>query len=192
MTPQLKHGTITPLLTPAGSPAINSDCCCGSGGCACIDATQCTDCTENDTPTQFHVTFSGITLPGGCTWCGGRSIGGTASGGNGTFTLTRNGSCGWSTFSPTFAGSGTIYTDSACTLHATAINFTALLTRTSATAFRLQIVDSSSFIMLFDATYTTTPCCVSFTVSNAITSAGCYGGSDVALGYGGSATVTPC
>jgi hypothetical protein len=53
--PQLKHGSTTPLLTPGGLPAINSDCCCASTTCTC------------PSPPPATVTVSGVAgIAGGC------------------------------------------------------------------------------------------------------------------------------
>jgi hypothetical protein len=113
---------------------------------------------------------------------------------NGTYLLSRNGSCAWTCFSPSVPTTGTEYASTTCTGGSAGFGFAIQLVRTSTTQFKLQITDASNQILLFNATYTTTPCCVTFTVNNALTTCGCAGTGPTiyTLGTGGTGSVTPC
>src|SRR5665213_3319291 len=107
----LKHNSSGNLIHGPDGHLVRA---CGS--CPCIDASACANC-PGDTPTQFHVSFTGITPCSGCVACPatGESLQIGAAAINGTYLLSRNGACAWTTYSPTIAGSATLYASTSCT-----------------------------------------------------------------------------
>jgi hypothetical protein len=172
-------------------------CCASVGGpCLCIDSFGCGFC-PGDTPTQFHITFAALTLCTGCVSCPATGLSMKIDAGstiNGTYLLSRNGSCAWTAFSDVVLASAHEYASLDCTGANSGFGFAIQLVRINATQFLVQITDSSNTILLFNATVTFATCCVSFTVANGLTSCACSGvGPTIyALASGGTATVTPC
>ncbi|HEX4795512.1 MAG TPA: hypothetical protein VH370_17100 [Humisphaera sp.] len=161
-------------------------------GCGCADLlNMCVYCPDA-TPSQFHVTFSGITLCTDCVNCddgssakidGGSSI-------NGTYLMAKDGPCGWVTESDDIPCTLTVYSGADCSGTAVPLKLAIEQQRIDANTFLLQITDEGNSILVFSATVTTEKCCASYTVSNENTSCSC--GDTIILGVGGSATVTPC
>jgi hypothetical protein len=191
MSDHLKHTTSGHLYHgPHGHLSI---VCPSGGGCACLDgSTPCSLC-PGDTPTQFHVTFTGITLCSGCVDCDAEGISAQIDGGstiNGTYVLTKNGACGWTATAPCTA---TLYTATGCSGSSAPLEFAVDLVRINASTFRLQVTDVGANVLIFTADITTAACCAGFTAPNATAGCGCSGTPTVfALGTGGSATVTVC
>src|SRR5690349_14216273 len=85
------------LFSDAGGCA-----CCpdggGGGACPCPDlVTPCAYCSDA-TPTQFHVSFTGISLCTACTDCSATSTSAKVNPGssiNSTYLLSKNGNCSW-------------------------------------------------------------------------------------------------
>jgi hypothetical protein len=190
----LKHGPGGHLIHNAAGNLVRD--CAPPPGCPCVDPTPCTLC-PGDTPTRFHVTFAGVTLCPGCVGCPATGVSLKINAGssiNGTYLLSRNGSCAWTAFSPLVPCGATEFASTDCTGANAAVAFAIQHLRISATQFRLQVTDASNTILLFDATITSSPCCVSYTVGNSLTTCGCAGAGPTVytLATGGTATVTAC
>ena len=172
-------------------------CCNGSsgGGCPCADLVHaCSFCTDA-TPTQFHITFTGVSLCTGCVNCdsSGTSLQLSGSSLNGTFVLTENGTCGWSAPPSDVPVTATFYTATGCTGTPAPAEFGIDQIRISSTQFQLQVVDSSGTVYLFRATIDLATCCNGYTAPNELTDCGCAAGSSfITAATGGTATVTPC
>jgi hypothetical protein len=168
----IKHGADGHLMHgPDGHLADG----CGSGEeCACFSVFPCADCPDI-TPSQFHVTFAGITLCSGCVSCDSAD-------------------CAWTIAATSVPCTGTIYGSTDCSGDSAPIGFAVQQVRVSGTQFEIQITDDSNTVLLFNATIDAAKCCAGYTVANALTACGCDGITDAifALGTGGTATVTPC
>lgn len=175
-----------------GCPCCNGS---GGGGCPCPDlAHPCSFCPDA-TPTQFHVTFTGVTLCTGCVNCDstGTSLQLSGSSINGTFVLTENGTCGWSVAPSDVPITATFYTATGCTGISVPAQFGIDQIRISSTQFQLQIVDSTETVYLFRATIDLAHCCEGYTIANELTACGCVTSSSfITAATGGTATVTPC
>ena len=168
----------------------------GGGGCSCLDTFAPCSLCPGDTPTQFHVSFTGISLCPGCVDCADSGTSMKIDAGstiNGSYILAKNGACGWTTPSADVPCTATFYTGAGCTGSSAPIEFAVDLVRINASTFRLQITDAGGNILIFTADITTTACCAGFTAANANAGCGCSGTPTVfSLGSGGTATVTPC
>ena len=189
----LKHATSGHLLHgPTGNLVRD----CGSPPCACPADSPCDSCPDA-TPLQFHVTFTDVSLCPDCVSCPDAGFSLRMNDGsvlNGTYVLTRNGSCAWTAFSTGVPCSATLYTSTDCTGDGTPVTFAIQQVRINSTQFRLQVTDDTNTILLFDAIVNAAACCAAYSVDNGLTDCGCVVGDTtvVALGTGGSATVTPC
>jgi hypothetical protein len=186
------------LWKTGGGIGFGSSCCCNTANCTCGGASPaCTLCTLGDSILKYHVTFSGITLCPGCVSCPATGLSMNITAGstiNGTYLLTQNGACAWTCFSNLVPTTGKEWASTNCTGANQGLGWAIQLVRISTTQFRLQITDASNTILLFDAFYTSTPCCVNFTVSNALTTCACSGTGPTiyALGTGGTGSVSAC
>ncbi|HWE02451.1 MAG TPA: hypothetical protein VG326_08565 [Tepidisphaeraceae bacterium] len=190
----LKHAADGNLMH--GPHGHLADGCGGGAACPCAAATRCGNCPDV-TPTQFHVTFTGVTICADCVSCGsGLSFQMTeGSTLEGTFVLTQNGDCAWTAFASDVGCSGKFYFSDDCSGEATEITFAVQQVRTGPTQFEIQVTDESNEVLLFSATLDAGACCAGYSVLNGLMMCGCAGDGDsliVALGSGGTATVTPC
>lgn len=205
-TPMTKSGT---PFRKSGTPVAGSSgcvCCGGAGGCACSALPNCSTCTPIQTvPSQFHVTITGCTATGACVDCMADGISAKSTANmNGTYVVTRNGDCCWTAFSAIGGGpvGGTIdyYFNDTCSgavAQTTTWAFDLCHLSGSGGTFSFQIIDGNDFGILFDQKITAVPnCCSSFTLTSAITTTGCYTGTDgfdyLAMASGGTAVFTPC
>jgi hypothetical protein len=191
--PNLKHGSDGHLLHGPTGNLVRG--CSSAPTCDCASTPACANCPDA-TPSQFHVTFVGVTLCTGCVSCDalGVSLQMTADSVlDGTYVLTHNGDCAWTASSTGVDASATLYPSLDCTGSPTPIGFAIQQVRINATQFRLQVTDDSNTILLFDAIVNASACCAGYTVSNSLLGCGCgEDGEAVDMGTGGSATVTPC
>ena len=161
----------------------------------CASTPACPNCPDA-TPSQFHVTFTGITLCTGCISCDALGVSLQLADGSaidGTYLLTHNGDCAWTAFSTDVPASATLYLSTDCTGSPTPIEFAIQQERLNASQFRLQITDDSGTILIFDAIVNASDCCAGYMIASSLTSCGCgEDGETIDMGHGGSATVTPC
>jgi hypothetical protein len=198
---QWKHGGGI-LWKSGGGIAFDPSCCCS--GCACGSVFPCPNCSPGPTPTQFHVTLSGITVCSGCITCpdlGTFSIQFVNTTINGTYLITQNGDCAWTAFSAAGGGpivtTANLYFSGDCTGTPQPFDFALNLVRISSTQFAFQVTDDSNTLLIFDQVLSVPTCCQSFTMTNNA-ACGCYtllnsgGVEGVGLGSGGTASFTPC
>ncbi|HET6246548.1 MAG TPA: hypothetical protein VFE47_02530 [Tepidisphaeraceae bacterium] len=168
---------------------------CAPPECACGTTPECDNCPDA-TPSQFHVTFTGITLCTGCVACDGLGISVQLAEGasiDGTYALSHNGDCAWTAFAEDVPVTGEVYGSSDCSGSSTPLTFAIQQVRINGTQFRLQVTDDSNTVLLFDAVVDAANCCAGYTVDNSLMGCGCGGdGETIEMGTGGSATVTPC
>ncbi|HWE04995.1 MAG TPA: hypothetical protein VG326_21485 [Tepidisphaeraceae bacterium] len=144
----------------------------------------------------------GVTGTGACVDCMADGVSAKSSASmNGTYVVTRNGDCCWTAFSAIGGGpvAGTIdyYFNDTCSGAVAQTNDWAFnLCHLSDGTFSFQIIDGNDFGIMFDQVFSSPGCCVSFTLNSAITTTGCYTGTDgglyMAMASGGTAVFTPC
>lgn len=176
----------------------------------CISETTCgccaDDCTGN-TPTDFTVTVSGVTLQAACSTelasCDAGDYyfkpSGTYTGG--TYTLTQAAACQWT--SATFSGpSVKIYSDSSCTTEIDEITYDyQVILSCVASAWTLVVVGVENetpdpgcgFAYLFANTaFNLEDCCSQNTDSSDFVTTGVLYDGNLQIGSGGTAALTPC
>jgi hypothetical protein len=189
----LKHAASGHLLHgPAGNLVRD----CGAAPCACPADSPCDWCADA-TPSQFHVTFTDVSLCPDCVSCADAGFSLRMNDGSaldGTYLLARNGSCAWTAFSTSVPCSATLDSSTDCTGDGAPVGFAILLVRINSSQFRLQVTDDTNTILLFDAIVDAADCCAAYSVDNDLTDCGCVVGdtTTITAGTGGSATVTPC
>ena len=190
--PHLKHSSSGNLLRASDGNLVHG---CGSPTCACGSTPTCDLCPDA-TPSQFHVTFTGITLCSGCVSCPAAGVSFELADGcvlDGTYVLTHNGACAWTAFSTDVPCSASLFASTDCSGGPVPIGFAIQQVRISSTQFRLQVTDDSNTILLFDAIVTAGVCCGGYTVDSDLTTCGCNEDATLfTLATGGTATVTPC
>src|SRR5665213_2435625 len=134
---------------------------CGAGAaCPCPSETTCQNCPDV-TPTQFHVTFTGIALCTGCVSCDGGGVSFQLDDGaaiNGTYLLTQNGDCAWTISSMDVPCTGKGYSTEDCSGTSLPLEFAVQQVRISSTQFLLQVTDDSNTVLLFNATLDAAKC----------------------------------
>lgn len=187
--------------------AFNAACCtCGGCYAPCPEEPPCPNCS-GATVSKYHVTISGLSICTGCVDCPdyGLSVQTTpCTTINGTFELDANGdpACHWTAFSAdlgyTVPCITNIYYSDTCDGTPTPTDHAMDLGRLLDGSFLFQIIDSYDLTLMFDGSITGVDCNCPFTITNNLTSCGCYsspylpGSSYIAIATGGTASFTPC
>jgi len=190
----LKHGADGVLLRGPTGKLVRD--CSSEPPCPCLSSIPCPNCPDV-TPTQFQVSFVGVALCEDCVVCGekGNSLKMAACSLDGTYLLTQNGNCAWTFDWSELHCSGTLFGSSDCSGDGETQLFSIQQVRLSATQFLLQVTNDSNTILVFNAVIEVPACCEGYTVANEQVNCECSvvdGVTFVALGWGGTATVTPC